>query len=158
MENSVRDGNTRPLYLPPENLYAGQEATVRTVHETTDWFQIGKGIRQGCILSSCLFDLHAEYIMRNTGLEDQSVAERSYPTSVVRGRNQEDTMPGAVARRSYPTPEAKGGSWEELYPAPGQGYQHGGAIPHPRSSGCTGSGGPRGATPCSRSGGAAVRR
>ena len=70
MENSVRDGNTRPLYLPPENLYAGQEATVRTVHETTDWFQIGKGIRQGCILSSCLFDLHAEYIMRNTGLDE----------------------------------------------------------------------------------------
>ena len=52
------------------NLYADQEATVRTVHETTDWFQIGKGIRQGCILSSCLFDLHAEYIMRNTGLDE----------------------------------------------------------------------------------------
>ena len=52
------------------NLYAGQEATVRTGHETTDWFQIGKGVRQGCILSSCLFHLHAEYIMRNAGLEE----------------------------------------------------------------------------------------
>ena len=52
------------------NLYAGQEATVRTGHETTDWFQIGKGARQSCILSPCLFNLYAEYIMRNTGLEE----------------------------------------------------------------------------------------
>ena len=52
------------------NLYAGQEATVRTGHGTTDWFQIGKGVHQGCILSPCLFNLYAEYIMRNTGLED----------------------------------------------------------------------------------------
>ena len=50
------------------NLYAGQEATVRTGHGTTDWFQIGKGVCQGCILSLCLFNLHAEYIMRNAGL------------------------------------------------------------------------------------------
>ena len=52
------------------NLYAGQEATVRTGHETTDWFQIGKGVRQGCILSPCLFNLYAEYIMRKAGLEE----------------------------------------------------------------------------------------
>ena len=52
------------------NLYAAQEATVRTGHGTTDWFQIGKGIRQGCILSPCLFNLYAEYIMRNAGLEE----------------------------------------------------------------------------------------
>ena len=56
------------------NLYAGQEATVRTGHGTTDWFQIGKGVRQqigkGCILSPCLFNLHAEYIMRNAGLDE----------------------------------------------------------------------------------------
>src|SRR5574337_144478 len=52
------------------NLYAGQEATVRTGHGTTDWFQIGKGVRQGCILSSCLFNLYVEYIMRNMGLEE----------------------------------------------------------------------------------------
>ena len=50
------------------NLYAGQEATVRTGHGTTDWFQIGKGVRQGCILSPCLFNIYAEYIMRNAGL------------------------------------------------------------------------------------------
>ena len=52
------------------NLYAGQEATVRTGHGTKDWFQIGKGVCQGCILSPCLFNLHAEYIMRNAGLEE----------------------------------------------------------------------------------------
>ena len=76
MENSERDGNTIPPDLPPENLYAGQEATVRTGHGTTDWFQIGKGVRQGCILSPCLFNLYAEYlaaaeyIMRNSGLDE----------------------------------------------------------------------------------------
>ena len=59
------------------NLYAGQEATVRTGHGTTDWFQIGKGVRQGCILSHCLFNVYAEYIMRNTGLEDAQAGTRS---------------------------------------------------------------------------------
>ena len=52
------------------NLCAGQEATVTTGHGTTDWFQIGKGVRQGCILSPCLFNLYAEYIMRNAGLDE----------------------------------------------------------------------------------------
>ena len=52
------------------NLYAGQEATVRTGHGTTDWFQIGKGVHQGCILSPCLFNFYAEYIMRNAGLQE----------------------------------------------------------------------------------------
>jgi len=52
------------------NLYAGQEATVRTGHGTIDWFQIGKGVRQGCISSPCLFNLYAEYIIRNAGLEE----------------------------------------------------------------------------------------
>ena len=58
------------------NLYAGQEATVRTGHGTTDWFQIGKGVRQGCILSPCLFNLYAEYIMRNAGLEETKMESR----------------------------------------------------------------------------------
>ena len=52
------------------NLYAGQEATVRTGHGTTDWFKIGKGVRQGCTLSPCLFNVYAEYIMRNAGLDE----------------------------------------------------------------------------------------
>ena len=58
------------------NLYAGQEATVRTGHGTTDWFQIGKGVRQGCILSPCLFNFYAEYRMRNAGLEESQVQSR----------------------------------------------------------------------------------
>ena len=70
MENSSRDGSTRPPDLPLENLYAVQDATVRTGRRTTDWFQIGKGVRQGCILSPYLLNLYAEYIMRNAGLEE----------------------------------------------------------------------------------------
>ena len=65
-EMGIPDHETCPL----RNLYAGQEATVRTGHGTTDWFLIGKGVRQGCILSPCLFNLYAEYIMRNAGLEE----------------------------------------------------------------------------------------
>ena len=70
LENSSRDGNTRQSYLPPGNLYSGQEAAVRTGHGTTDWFQIGKGVHQGCVLSPYLFNLHAEYIMRNAELDE----------------------------------------------------------------------------------------
>ena len=69
MESSERDGNTIPPDLPPEKPI-GQEATVRTGHGTTDWFQIEKGVHQGCILSPCLFNFYAEYIMRNTGLDE----------------------------------------------------------------------------------------
>ena len=59
------------------NLYAGQEATVRTGHGKTDWFQIGKGVRQGCILLPCLFNFYAEYIMRNAGLESRLLGQIS---------------------------------------------------------------------------------
>ena len=62
--------NTDHLTCLLRNLYAGQEATVRTGHRTADWFQIRKGVHQGCILSRCLFNLYAEYIMRNTGLDE----------------------------------------------------------------------------------------
>ena len=75
MENSSRDGNTRPPDLP---LYAGQEATVRTGHGATDWFQIGKGVCQGYILSPCLFNLYAEYIIRNTGLEEAQAGIKNF--------------------------------------------------------------------------------
>ena len=68
------------------NLYAGQEATGRTGHGTTDWFQIGKGVRQGCILSPCLFNLYAEYIMRNAGLEETQVGIK------IAGRNNDTTL------------------------------------------------------------------
>ena len=70
MENSHEIGIADHLTSLLRNLYASQEATVRTGHGTTDWFQIGKGVRQGCILSPCLFNLHAEYIMRNTGPDE----------------------------------------------------------------------------------------
>ena len=63
------------------NLYAGQEATVRTGHGTTHWFQIGKGVRQGCILSPCLFTFYAEYIMRNAGLEEARLPGKISVTS-----------------------------------------------------------------------------
>ena len=68
MENSQRDGNTRLPYLPPEKSDAGQEATVG--QGTTDWFKIEKGECQDCILSPCLFNLYAEYIIRNAGLDE----------------------------------------------------------------------------------------
>ena len=58
------------------NLYAGQEATVRTGHGPTDWFQIGEGVHQGCILSPCLLNIYAEYIMRNAGLEEHKLESR----------------------------------------------------------------------------------
>ena len=70
MENSSRDGNTRPPDLPLEIPVASQEATVRNGHGTTDWFPIGKGVCQGWILSPCLFNFYEEYIMRNAGLEE----------------------------------------------------------------------------------------
>ena len=71
LENSSRDGNiSNHLTCLLRNLYVGQEATVRTGHGTTDWFQIGKGVGQGCISSPCLFNVYAEYIMRNAGLEE----------------------------------------------------------------------------------------
>ena len=70
MDNSERDGNTRQPDLLLRNLYAGQEATVRTGHGTTDWFQRGQGVRQGCILSPCLFNLYADYIMRSARLDE----------------------------------------------------------------------------------------
>ena len=66
----IEMGITDHLTCLLRNLYAGQEATVRTGHGTTDWFQIGKGVHQGCILSSCLFNLYTEYIMRNAGLDE----------------------------------------------------------------------------------------
>ena len=73
------------------NLYAGQEATVRTEHETTDWFQIEKGVRQGCILSLCLFNLHAEYIMRNTGLDEAQAGIKIAGRNINNLRYADDT-------------------------------------------------------------------
>ena len=73
------------------NLYAGQEATVRTGHGTTDWFQIGKGVCQGCILSPCLFDLYAEYIMSNAGLEEAQAGIKVAGRNINNLRYADDT-------------------------------------------------------------------
>ena len=82
-----------PNYLPCllRNLYAGQEATVRTGHGTTDWFQIGKGVCQGCILSPCLFNFYAEYIMRNAGLEEAQVGIKIAGGNINNLRYADDT-------------------------------------------------------------------
>ena len=77
------------------NLYAGQEATVRTGHGTTDWFQIGKGVRQGCILSPCLFNLYAEYIMRNAELQEAQVGIKIAGRNINNLRYSDDTTPMA---------------------------------------------------------------
>ena len=73
------------------NLYAGQEATVGTGHETTDWFHIGKGVRQGCILSPCLFNLYAEYIMGNAGLEEAQAGIKTARRNINNLRRADDT-------------------------------------------------------------------
>ena len=91
MENSERDGNTRPPNLVLRNVYAGQEATVRTGHGTTDWFQIGKGVRQGCLLSPCLFNFYAEYIMRNAGLEETQAGIKIAGKNINNLRYADDT-------------------------------------------------------------------
>ena len=96
MENFERDGNTRPPVLPLESIYvlfqyAGQEATVRTGHGTTDWFQIGKGVYQGCILSPCLFNLYAEYIMRNSRLEEAQAGIKIAGRNINNLRYADDT-------------------------------------------------------------------
>ena len=91
LENSSRDGNTRPPDPPMRNLCAGQEATVRTGHGITDWFQIGKGVHQGWILSPCLFNFYAEYIMRNAGLEEAQAGIRIASRNINSLRYVDDT-------------------------------------------------------------------
>ena len=86
-EMRISDHLTRLL----RNLYAGQETTVRTGHETTDWFQIGKGVHQGCILSLCLFNLYAEYIMRNAGLEEAEAGIKIAGRNINNLRYADDT-------------------------------------------------------------------
>ena len=74
-----------------KNLYAGQEATIRTGHGATDWFQIGKGVRQGCILLPCLFNLYAEYIRRNAGLEEAQAGIKIARRNINNLRYADDT-------------------------------------------------------------------
>ena len=94
----LRDGNTRPLTYLLRNLYAGQEDTVRTGHGTTDWFQIRKGVHQGCILSSCLFNLYAEYVMRNASLDEAQAGIKIVRRNINNFRYADDSTLIATSR------------------------------------------------------------
>ena len=83
------------------NLYASQEATVRTGQGTVDWFQIGKGVRQGCILSPCLFNFYAEYIMRNAGLEEAQAGIKIAGRNINNLRYADDTTLMEKVKRNY---------------------------------------------------------
>ena len=91
MENSLRDVYIRPPDLPPEKSYAGQEATVRIGHGTADWFQIGKGVRRGCILSPWLFNLYAEYVMWNVRLDEAQARIKIAGRNINKLRYVDDT-------------------------------------------------------------------
>ena len=91
MENSERERNTDHLTCLLRNLYTGQEATVRTEQGITDWFQRGKGVCQGCILSPCLFNFYAEYIMRNSALEEAQAGIKIAGRTINHLRYTDDT-------------------------------------------------------------------
>ena len=103
--------NGIPDYLncPLRNLYVGQEATVRTGHGTTDWFQIGKGVHQGCILSPCLFNLYAEYIMRNAGLDEAEAGIKTAGRIINNHRYADDTTLTAESEEEEPLNESERG-------------------------------------------------
>ena len=96
------------------NLYAGQEATVRTGHGTTDWFQIGKGIHQSCILSPCLFNIYAEYIMRNTGLDTAQAGIKTARRNINNLRYADDTtlVEESKKRTKKSLDESERGEWK----------------------------------------------
>ena len=97
-------GIPEPLTCLLRDLYAGQEATVRTGHGTTDWFQIGKGVRQGCILSPRLFNFYAEYIMRNTGLEETQAGIKIARRNINNLRYADDTTLMAESEKELKEP------------------------------------------------------
>ena len=89
------------------NLYAGQEATVRTGHGTTDWFQIGKGVHRGCVLSPCLFNLYADHIMRNTGLDEAQAGIKIARKNINNLRYADDTILMAESEQELKSPLMK---------------------------------------------------
>ena len=91
MESSSRDGNTKPPYLTPEKMYAGQEAIVITRHRIMNWSPIGKGVHQGCILSPCLFNSYAEYIKQNSGLDEAQAGIKIARRNINNLRYADDT-------------------------------------------------------------------
>ena len=107
MENLKEMGIPDHLTSLLRNLYAGKEATVRTRHGTTDWYQIGKGVCQGCILSPCLFNLYAEYIMRNAGLEETQAGIKIARRNISNLRYANDTT--FMAESGEPLDESERG-------------------------------------------------
>ena len=112
-------GITDHLTCLLRNLYAGQEATVRTGHGTTDWFQIGKGVPQGCILSPCLFNFYAEYIMRNAGLEETQTGIKISGRNINNLRYADDTTlmaeSGEELKAAHQAPPSVGFSRQEYW-------------------------------------------
>ena len=101
------------------NLYAGQEATVRTGHGTTDWFQIGRGVHQGYILSLCLFNLYAEYIIRSTGLDEPQAGIKIVRRNINNFRYADDTtLNGRKWRTKEPLDEGEKGEWKSWLKTP----------------------------------------
>ena len=92
LENSSRDGNTRPPDLPPEKSICRSRSNSYTGHGTTDWFPIWKRVRQGCILLLCLFNLYAEYIMQNAGLDESQAVIKIAERSINNHRHADDTI------------------------------------------------------------------
>ena len=116
VENSSRDGNTRPPYLPPEKSICRSRSTVRTGHGTTDWFQIGKGVHQSCILSPCLFNLYAEYIMRNARLEEAQAGIKIAGRNINNLRYADDhPYDGKQRRTKDPLDESERGEWKSWF-------------------------------------------
>ena len=97
------------------NLYAGQEATVRTGHGTTYWFQIGKGVRQGCILSPCLFNLYVEYIMRNSGLEEAQAGIKIAGRNINNLRYADEGNGNPLQCSCLENPRDGGAWWATIY-------------------------------------------
>ena len=128
---TINSGKFWEMWLPDhltcllKNLYAGQEATVRTGHGTTDWFRIGKGVRQGCILSSCFFNLYAEYVMRNAGLDEAQAGIK------IVGRNGSNFRWHHPYGRKWrgaknPLDESERGEWKSWLKAQhSENYDHG---------------------------------
>ena len=107
MGNSERGGIPDHLTCPLRNLYTDQEATVRNGHGTTDWFQIGKGVCQGCILSPCLFNLYAEYIRINTGLDEAQAGIKTAGRNIKNLRYAGDTTLMAESKEELKSPLMK---------------------------------------------------
>ena len=107
MENSSRDGNTRSPYLSPEKSVCQSEATVRTGRGTTDWFQIGKGVRQGCIFSPCLFNLYTEHIKQNAGLDEAQAGIKIAGRNISNLRYANDTTLMAESEEELKSPSVR---------------------------------------------------